>query len=201
MEEYKSLSKFYNKKRKNNDNDNKNKFIYKCITKILICLILFVSLLIVIKIKPSLKEQIYEVVYEDQFSFSYINNLYKKYFGNILPFENIAPTDNSVFNEKLEYKEANLYKDGVALDVNNDYLVPILESGIVVFIGEKENYGNTVIVQQINGIDVWYGNISIGDIKIYDYVEKGTLLGEVVDSKLYLVFQKEGKYLNYKDYL
>ena len=39
------------------------------------------------------------------------------------------------------------------------------------------------------------------DIKIYDYVQKGTLLGEVVDNKLYLVFQKEGKYLNYKDYI
>ena len=34
-----------------------------------------------------------------------INNLYKKYFGDILPFENIAPTTDTVFNEKLEYNE------------------------------------------------------------------------------------------------
>ena len=72
---------------------------------------------------------------------------------------------------------------------------------IVVFIGEKEHYGNTIIVQQIDGIDTWYGNVYIGDIKIYDYVQKGNLLGEVLDDKLYLVFQKEGKYLNYKDYI
>lgn len=201
MEEYKSLSKFYKKKNKNSDNNNRNRFLYKSITKILICLIIFVSLLITIKIKPNLKDKIYDAVYEDQFSFSYVNNLYKKYFGNVLPFENIAPVDDSVFNEKLEYDEANLYKDGVSLSVTKNYLVPIIESGIVVFIGEKENYGNTIIVQQINGIDVWYGNVLVGDIKMYDYVEKGTLLGEVVDDKLYLVFQKEGKYLNYKDYL
>ncbi len=200
MEEYKSLSKFYNKK--NNSSNKKNyKFLYKVITKILICLIIFVTLLIVVKVKPELKDKIYDFVYEDQFSFSYVNNLYKKYFGDILPFENIAPEDEKVFNEKLEYDNASLYKDGVALEVNNNYLVPIIESGIVVFIGEKENYGNTVIVQQIDGIDVWYGNVNISDIKIYDYVQKGTLLGEVLDNNLYLVFQKEGKYLDYKDYI
>ena len=154
-----------------------------------------------VKVKPELKDKIYDFVYEDQFSFSYVNNLYKKYFGDILPFENIAPEDEKVFNEKLEYDNASLYKDGVALEVNNNYLVPIIESGIVVFIGEKENYGNTVIVQQIDGIDVWYGNVNISDIKIYDYVQKGTLLGEVLDNNLYLVFQKEGKYLDYKDYI
>jgi len=196
-------SKFYNKKNniKDNKNSNKNnKFLYRCITKVLICLILFVSFLIVIKVNPNLKEGIYKVIYEDHFSFSYVNNLYKKYFGNVLPFENIAPTEE-VFNEKITYNEVSLYKDGAQLDVASNYLVPVIESGIVVFIGEKENYGNTVIVQQINGVDVWYGNVEITDIKIYDYIEKGTLLGEVTGNKLYLVFQKEGKYLDYKEYL
>lgn len=200
MEEYKNLSKFYNKKQ-NKKEITPNKFAYKLITKILICLIIFVSVLIAIKVKPDLKEDIQKVVYEDQFSFAYVNNLYKKYFGNILPFENIVPSDNSAFNEKLEYSEANLYKDGVALSVTSNYLTPVLESGIVVFIGEKENYGNTIIVQQINGVDVWYGNVEQGDLKLYDYIEKGSLLGEVVDNKLYLVFQKEGKFLDYKEYL
>lgn len=191
-------SKFYNKK---NDNKKTNKKVYLFATKVLICLIIFISLLIVIKIKPELKDKIYEVVYENNFSFSYVNNMYKKYFGNILPFENIAPTEEKVFDEKLEYEESSLYKDGVLLNVNTNYLVPVIESGIVVFIGDKENYGKTIIIQQINGIDVWYGNVSIGDIKMYDYVEKGSLLGEVLDNKLYLVFQKEGKFLDYKDYI
>lgn len=199
MDEYKSLSKFYNKKTKHNN--SRDKTIYKLITKVLICLIIFVSIMIVVKLNPSLKDTIRKSVYENHFSFAYINNLYKKYFGNILPFENIAPTDEAVFNEKLEYSEASLYKDGVSLTVDNNYLVPVLESGIIVFIGEKENYGNTIIVQQINGVDVWYGNVKNSDINIYDYIEKGALLGEVIDNKLYLVFQKEGKYLDYKEYL
>lgn len=198
MEEY-SISKFYNNK--NNKKNNKSKMLYSFITKVLICLIIFVSLLIILKINPNLKNKIGEVVYEDNFSFAYINDLYKKYFGSILPFDDIIPTDEKVFNEKLKYSESNLYKDGVELTVTNNYLVPVLESGIVVFIGEKDNYGNTIIIQQINGIDVWYGNVSLGDIKIYDYVTKGSLLGEVTNNKLYLVFQKEGKYLDYKEYI
>jgi stage IV sporulation protein FA len=80
-------------------------------------------------------------------------------------------------------------------------MVPVLEDGIVVFMGEKEGYGNTVIVEQVNGVDVYYSNINSNNIKLYDYVEKGKLLGEVKDTKLYLVFQKDGKFLNYKKYL
>lgn len=195
-------SKFYNKKNKvKDDSSSKYKFLLRCATKILICLIIFITLLIVVKVNPELKDKIYNVVYDNHFSFTYVNNLYKKYFGNILPFDNIVPKEEPVFNEKLTYDEASLYKDGVILSVRNNYLVPVIESGIVVFIGEKESYGDTIIVQQIDGIDTWYSNVSLGDIKIYDYVEKGTLLGEVIDNKLYLVFQKEGKYLDYKDYI
>jgi len=194
-------SKFYKSKNKSNKT-NKYKVLSSFITKVLICLIIFITLLIVVKANPKLKEKIHDLVYENHFSFSYINNLYQKYFGKVLPFENIVPNDSEmVFNEKLTYSEASLYKDGVSLLVSTNYLVPVIESGIVVFIGEKENYGKTIIVQQIDGVDTWYGNVSIGDIKIYDYVQKGSLIGETIDNKLYLVFQKEGKYLDYKDYI
>ena len=53
----------------------------------------------------------------------------------------------------------------------------------------------------MNGIDAWYGNIDTTSIKLYDYVEKGSLLGEAKNKKLYLVFQKDGKFLNYQDYI
>ena len=80
-------------------------------------------------------------------------------------------------------------------------MVPVLESGIVIFMGEKDGYGNTVVIEQVDGIDVYYSNISTDGIKLYDYVEKGKLLGEAQDEKLYLVFQKDGSYLNYKEYI
>ena len=101
----------------------------------------------------------------------------------------------------MSFQKINRYKDGVELIVNTNYLVPVIESGIVVYIGEKEDYGYTVIVEQVNGIDVFYSNINPIDIKIYDYVEKGTLLGETKNNNLYLVFQKNGAYLDYKKYI
>ena len=51
-------------------------------------------------------------------------------------------------------------------------MVPVIESGVVVFIGEKEGYGNTIIVEQVNGVDVYYSNINPSNIKLYDYIEK-----------------------------
>ena len=47
----------------------------------------------------------------------------------------------------------------------------------------------------------YYANINAMNLKLYDYIEKGTLLGETKDNKLYLVFSKNGEYLNYKDYI
>ena len=104
-------------------------------------------------------------------------------------------------NEKLSYKDKSLYHDGVKLTVSSEYMIPSLESGIVVYIGEKENYKQVVIVQQMNGVDVWYGNIKQANVKLYDYVEKGSLIGQVDNKTLYLVFQKEGKFVDYQSYL
>lgn len=200
MEQFKSLEKLKNKQQQKEPVKVKNS-IKTFVIKVMICGLIFISTMIIIKANPNLKATIYEHVYDDHFSFAKINDLYKKYFGDVLPFDNIVPNTELVFSESLKYSESNLYKDGVKLTVNKNYLVPVIESGIVVFIGEKENYNNTVIVQQINGIDVWYGNVNISDIKLYDYVEKGSMLGETNGEELYLVFQKEGKFLDYKEYI
>ena len=80
-------------------------------------------------------------------------------------------------------------------------MVPSITEGMVVFIGNKENYNNTIIVEDLNGVYIWYGNISTTSLKLYDYVEKGTYIGEVNNNNLYMVFSKNGKYLNYEEYL
>ena len=67
--------------------------------------------------------------------------------------------------------------------------------------GEKENYGDVIIVQGIDGVEIWYGNMANTSVKLYDYIEKGTLLGEVTDNILYLVYSKDGNILNYQEYL
>ena len=126
---------------------------------------------------------------------------YEKYFGNVLSLDKIVKKEQPVFSEKLSFNKIEKYENGIKLEVNNHYMVPLLESGIVVFIGEKEKIGNTIIVEGVDGIDTFYSNINVNSIKLYDYVEKGELLGETIDNKLYLSFQKDGEYLDYKEYI
>ena len=44
-----------------------------------------------------------------------------------------------VSDEQLEYTDESLFYDGVKLEVLDKYLVPVLEEGMVTYIGEKEN--------------------------------------------------------------
>lgn len=174
----------------------------KWISKLGITIILTLVTLITLKSNSKYKATFYQHVYDSHISFASINAAYQKYFGSPLPFQEFWKDQTApVFDEKLLFTEQHKYKDGVALTVENSYLVPVLESGMVVFIGEKEEYGNTVIIQQMDGIDVWYSNLNTVNLKLYDYVEKGSLLGEVKGNQLYLVYKKNGTVLNYEEYI
>jgi len=206
MDEINMIKEQLKRKRKGNyllknKKEGTNNKLSMAILKLMILIILFLLVLIYTKSSEQNKVNLYENLFSKNISFATINNLYTKYLGGILPFESFFNNHKPVFNEQLVYNEESIYKDGVKLKVDNKYLVPILEDGIVIFIGEKEDYGKTVIIQQKNGIDIWYGNVDNVNVQLYDYVNKGTLLGETIDEKLYLVYKKEGEILNYKDYL
>lgn len=166
--------------------------------KLLISIIITLIILILIKSSNNFKTSFYKEVYNTNISFAPLTNLYNKYIGNLDILNSFVNTQ-TVFNEQLDYNRIEKYLDGAKLKLNNN-LVPINQSGIVVYIGDKEGYGNTIIVQRIDGIDEWYGGIINTNVKLYDYVEKGSLLGEIKDY-LYLVYKKDGNVLNYEEYL
>lgn len=177
------------------------KEIKQLISKILISIIIFLSASIIIKDNPKYKNILKEKIYEDSFKFTKLKTIYEENFGTFLSLDKIIKEEQPVFSEKISYTNKEKYYDGVELTVESNYLVPTIESGIIVYIGQKENYGNTIIVEQINGIDVFYANIEPINLKIYDYVEKGELLGETKTNKLYLMFQKNGQIVDYKNYV
>lgn len=183
---YKSLTKLGFKESKK----VKNK-VLGFFNKIMICALILVVSLIILRKNPVIKDYVKEEVFNNNFSFAYFKELYQKYFGKLLPTnEDVV----SVFSEKITYKKYEKYLDGYLLDVDNQYLVPVIETGIVVYIGEKEGYGKVYIVEQVDGKNVWYGNIANSSIKLYDYVVKGSFLGETKDNNLYLVIEKDGAY-------
>ena len=193
------ISKYLSKKNKNNEKKKKSFFV-SFLNKTLFCFILVMTCLIIMKNNKDFKNFISKNVFHDNLSFAYLNNLYNKYFGSILPSYKTEDT-TPVFNEKLSYTSINKYFDGYKLEVSNAYLVPIIESGIVVYNGNMENYGNVVIIEGIDGVDIWYGNINNINVKLYDYVNKGDFLGETIDNNLYLVFEKDKDYLKFEDYI
>lgn len=200
MDEYRLVQKYLSKNVNTNHIVTK-KYSFGVLSRLLISGIILLVCLCIIKVNPGFKLWINKNVYQTNFSFAKIDKLYNQYFGSILPLPNLTPDTAMVFNEKLTYKSKEDYNQGVKLVVNNNYLVPILESGIIVFSGNKDNYGNTIIVQQVNGIDLWYVGVENSNYKIYDYVEKGKLLGEAISNEIYLYFQKAGEFLDYKEYL
>lgn len=180
-----------------NKKSNKNNKGYNYLIKLMITIVLTIGCLIILKVKPELKTNFYKYVFSDQISFVQINGLYEKYLKDILPFNNLLNVE-PVFNEELTYSSISKYKDGYSLKVSSSYLVPILESGMVIYTGEKEEYGFTVIIEQADGTEVWYSNLKNSNVKLYDYVEKGSLLGEA-DNELYIVIVKDGIYLDYEE--
>ena len=105
-----------------------------------------------------------------------------------------------VIKGHLVYKNIENYKDGEVLTLTTNTLINSLQSGIVVYCGEKDDYGNTVIIQGVDGVDIWYGNLTNVSVKLYDYVEKDKLIGETNSDLLYLVIKKDNNFLKYEDY-
>ena len=188
LEEYKS--------KKKGQTVGSNKYLNGLVKRTMICFVFVLLVLAISLMSETGRSYIKKYLLETNFEFSKINTLYNKYIGKLTD-ENTEVVSG---NQLLEYTSKEKYNDGVKLTVSENYNVNLLESGIVVYIGEKEGYGNTIIVQQSNGIDAWYGNIENVDVKMYDYIEKGTIIGNA-NKTLYLVFQKNGEILNYEDYI
>jgi len=191
---YKSLEKMGFKK----DSRKSNKII-KLVNKTLMAIFLGLVFLIVMEYSPKFKKFMQEDVLNKNFSFGFIGKLYNKYFGEILPNtnENVV----KVFKEKLVYSEKEKYLDGYKLKVDKNYLVPVINSGVVVFLGEKEDYGKVIVIEGEDGTTITYGNIQNTDLKLYDYITSGKYLGEVGEDYLYIVILKNGEYLDLETYL
>ena len=194
MEEY--LEAF--KKRRNNEFIPRKSINLKpVISKILIATIFFLASIIFTNSSDKNLLFYKEHVLTESLPFTKIKSWYEELFGEVLPKSESA---QMVMNGHLVYKDIESYKDGEVLTLSDGTLINSLTSGVVVFIGEKDDYGNTVIVQGVDGADIWYGNLDNISVKLYDYIEKNTLLGEINDNRLYLVIKKNNEYIKYEDY-
>lgn len=186
-------------KNKNDKNKNIRSYLINLSLRLLVVFVIFLLLTVIYRTDNTLKDSISSYFFKENISFTKIKKLYDKYLGGLL-LTTKEQTITDVFNEELNYNSNSIYYDGVKLSVSENYLVPSLTEGMVVFVGDKENYGKTIIIENLEGICYWYGNIKNTSLKLYDYVEKGSFIGEV-SSELYMIFSKDGKILNYEEYI
>ena len=147
------------------------------------------------------KKMFKEKVYNNSLSFAKIYNLYSKYLGDALPFKDTIKDDTKkVSNEKITYSSIKKEGNGYLLVVPSNYTLQSIKSGIVIEVKKDDKYKNIVKIQDKSGVNITYKNLSEVEVKLYDYVEKGEILGSV-SNKLYINFEKDGKYLSYEKYL
>lgn len=171
--------------------------INSIISKILLSIIFLLVSIILINKNENIRKFYEDKVFNDSLSFIKFNDLYNKYFGSIT--ETYSP-DELVFNENIQYTSIADYLNGQELTVTSNYLVPSIGSGIIVYLGNKDDLGNTCIIQGVDGVDIWYSNIDTSNLTLYDYINKGDMLGPTLSDKLYLTLEKDNEFIDYETY-
>ena len=197
MDEYLKMHKMKKKDFNKNNDVSKKKIISKYVTKFMLAIIFFLVSVIFTNMSDNNLLLYKEYVLTESLPFTKIKGWYEELFGEVLPKSDNTQT---VMSGKLVYKEIKDYQDGEVLTVSSKALVNSLTSGVVVFLGEKDGYGNTVIIQGIDGVDIWYGNLENVSVTLYDYIEEGTVIGSIKDEFLYLVIKKDNEFIKYEDY-
>lgn len=179
---------------------NKVKALSKrIVSKLLLSIIFLLVSIILINKNNNVKEFYQKNIYTNSWSFTKFNSLYNKYFGSLVKDYQV-PDTSSVFNEALSYSHIEDYLNGSILSVSNNYMVPVIESGIIVYLGDKDALKNTCIVQGVDGVDIWYSNIDISKLTLMDYVNKGEFLSTTLSDRLYLTLERGNEYIKYEDY-
>ena len=171
----------------------------RIVSKLLLSIIFLLVSIILINRSDKVKAFYQENIYTNSWSFTKFNSLYNKYFGSLVKDYQV-PDTSSVFNETLSYSHIEDYLNGSILSVSSNYMVPVIESGIIVYLGDKDALKNTCIVQGVDGVDIWYSNIDISKLTLMDYVNKGEFLSTTLSDKLYLTLERGNEYIKYEDY-
>ena len=174
----------YEEYRNKDNKKSKNKFISTMINKLFTVIIFTMLVVIISNYSPSFRNFVINKVLNNTMDFSKYNKFLTK-------VTNVFDNNETVSVSKIIDEKTEKYKDGIKYIIGDGQSVYLKDSGIVVYIGEKEGYGNTIVIQQSNGYYAWYGNIN-EKVKLYDYVESGSIIG-TASKEYYYVLLKENE--------
>ena len=195
------IENYLNHKKISKFNPKVQKYLSNLLSKFLLSIIFLMVSIILIKSNSNIKTFYQKDILTKQINFTKFNDFYTKYFGNILPDYTVpsVPTQMAS-NTEFDYNNGTPYLNGTKLETTENYPVPIITSGIIVFLGEKDSLGPTCIVQGIDGVDIWYSHIDTSSLNLYDYVTEGKILAPTESNYFYLTIDSNGNYLTYDTY-
>lgn len=171
----------------------KEVFIFKILASA--CLVLIVAILLR---SPSEKaenaQNFIKHTMEREFQFAAVSGWYEKQFGKplaLLPIDKAEETgDQQMTEEDSEYAlpaSGKIVEDfgangqRVMIETRRGAGVEAMDEGLIHFVGMKEGFGKTVIIQHADKSETWYGNLDEIDVKLYEYISKGTKVGTALD--------------------
>ena len=169
----------------------KELFIFKILASA--CLVLLVAILFrnqANSFEPA--REFVKKTMEKDFQFATVSVWYEEQFGKPLAFFQ-SPTDKKSEGDSIEQQQYALPASGKILekfDVNGqrimietekDANIEAMNEGFIRFIGEKEGFGKTVIIQHGDNSETWYGNLGDISVSLYEYIEKGKNVGKASD--------------------
>lgn len=128
--------------------------------------------------------------FEKDFQFATVSNWYEDKFGKPLALFPV-PEGKSDSQENTNDQQYALPASGkiledfeesgqrVIIETSKDASVEAMGEGMVRFVGEKEGFGKTVVIQHADKSESWYGNLGDISVSLYDFIEKGKKVGTV----------------------
>lgn len=126
---------------------------------------------------------------ETDFQFAAVSDWYQEQFGKplaLLPMkeqEAKVPDSSSNTHYALPASGKILEDFGdngqrITIETGKDAPVEAMSEGLVRFVGEKEGFGKTVIIQHADKSESWYGNLADFDVNVYEYISSGVSVGK-----------------------
>lgn len=173
---------------------NIKKSVNSFLIRTLLAIIMFFSIAYFLK-DDQIYLKTYPYLFASDIDFSYIKSKTNILLGNVFGSDKAQFVSSIKLNYKGIIKEGNHHK----IITDHNYVINNLYKGVVIFIGNKEKLGKTVIVASENGINYWYSHIENISVNLYDQIPEETIIGSTVDDYFYLTLEEGGNFLNYDE--
>ena len=175
----------------------------------ILSLMLFVVTYLIFQNNSTLSDQAQEFVTEvmsRSFHFEEMTAWYQENIGTnptILPAFRPEEKQSSIWISPVAGKIVlpfNEKRNGVVIRTPQDAKVVAPANGRVIFVGEKEGIGRTVILQHEDGKRTWLSLLDSYDVSTKQQVKKGEPIGvaglKSGQSLVYVALQQNGKFIN-----